>query len=73
MAQQIKNPPVNAGDTGDLGATPGSGRSVEEEMATHSRILAGETPWTEGPSGLQSIVRHDWVTKQASFYLILIY
>ena len=45
---------------------------LEEEMATHSRILAWETPWTEGPSGLQSIVRHDWVTKQASFYLILI-
>ena len=45
---------------------------LEEEMATHSRILAWETPWTEGPSGLQSIVRHDWVTKQVSFYLILI-
>ena len=45
---------------------------LEEEMATHSRILAWETPWTEGPNGLQSIVRHDWVTKQVSFYLILI-
>jgi len=24
-------------------------------MATHSSILAGEIPWTEEPSGLQSI------------------
>ena len=26
---------------------PLSGRSLEEEMATHSGILAWETPWTE--------------------------
>ena len=25
----------------------------EEEMATHSRILAWESPWTEEPGGLQ--------------------
>jgi len=24
-------------------------------MATHSRILAGRTPWTEEPGGLQSV------------------
>ena len=28
---------------------------MEEEMATHSRILAWEIPWTEEPGGLQSI------------------
>ena len=32
-------------------------------MATHSRILAWEIPWTEAPGGLQSMgsqrVRHD--------------
>ena len=27
---------------------------LEEEMATHSSILAWETPWTEEPGGLQS-------------------
>ena len=27
---------------------------VEEEMATHSSILAWEIPWTEEPGGLQS-------------------
>ena len=26
---------------------------LEEEMATHSNILAWEIPWTEDPGGLQ--------------------
>ena len=38
----------------------------EEEMATHSSILAWRIPWTEEPGGLQSVrsqwVGHDWVT-----------
>ena len=37
--------------------------SLEKEMATHSSILAGRIPWTEEPSGLQSMgsqrVGHD--------------
>ena len=28
---------------------------LEEEMATHSRILAWEIPWAEEPGGLQSM------------------
>ena len=28
---------------------------LEEEMATHSSILAWRIPWTEEPGGLQSI------------------
>ena len=28
---------------------------LEEELATHSSILARKIPWTEEPSGLQSI------------------
>jgi len=36
---------------------------LEEEMATHSSILAWKIPWTEEPGGLQSMgrqrVRHD--------------
>ena len=43
---------------------------LEEEMATLSSILAWKIPWTEEPSGQQSIgsprVRHDWVTKHAA-------
>ena len=39
----------------DGGSIPGSGRSLEEGMATHSSILAWRIPWTEEPGGLQSI------------------
>ena len=45
----VKNLPANAGD---VGLTPGLGRSLEKEMATHSSILAWETPWLEEPGGL---------------------
>ena len=31
---------------------PLSGRSLEEEIATHSGILAWEISWTEEPEGL---------------------
>ena len=48
----VKNPPAKAGE---MGSIPGSGRSLEEEMATHSSILALEMPGTEEPGGLQSM------------------
>ena len=31
---------------------------LEEEMATHSSILAWRIPWTEEPGGLQSLELH---------------
>ena len=34
MAQMVKNPLANAGDTGDMGLIPGSGRSPEEGHGT---------------------------------------
>ena len=41
---------------------------LEKEMATHSSILVWEIPWTEEPSGLESMgsqrVRHDLATEQ---------
>ena len=44
--------------------------SLEEEMTTHSSILAWRTPWTEEPGGLQSMgsqrVGHDWATKHST-------
>ena len=49
----VKNPLANAGDTRDSGSIPGSGRSLEKEMATHSSILAWRSPWTEEAGGLQ--------------------
>ena len=30
-------------------------KEMEKEMATHSSLLAWETPWTEEPDGLQSM------------------
>ena len=38
----------------DPGSIPGSGRSLDKEMATHSSILAWRIPWTEEPGRLQS-------------------
>ena len=48
----VKNLPASAGDARLI---PGSGRSLWEEVATHSSILAWEIPWTEEPGGLQSM------------------
>ena len=31
---------------------------LKEETTTHSSILAGTIPWTEKPSGLQSVELH---------------
>ena len=42
----------SACSTGDLGLIPGSGKSLEKGMATHSSILAWRIPWTEDPSRL---------------------
>ena len=40
---------------------------LEEEMATHSSILAWKVPWTKEPGGLQSMglqrVRHNLATE----------
>ena len=62
----VKNLPVDAGDTGDLGLIPGA--PLEKEMVTHSSIFAWGIPWTQEPRGLQSMgsqkVRHNLETKQ---------
>ena len=46
---------------------------LEEEMATHSNILAWRIPWTEEPGGLQSMgsqsIRHELVTKDTRITL----
>ena len=59
----VKNLPANARDAGDMSLTPGSGRSLEKEIATHTSILAQRIPQIEEPAGLQSMgsqrVGHD--------------
>ena len=52
MAQAVKNPPaVQETRVQSLGQED----PLEEEMATHSSVLAREVPWTEEPGGLQSV------------------
>ena len=51
----VKNPPANAGGTGDTGFIPCWEDVLEEGMATHSSTLARRTPWTEEPGRLQCI------------------
>ena len=48
----VKNLPPNAGDTGDVGSIPESGRYPGIGMATYSSILAQKVPWTEESGGL---------------------
>ena len=44
-----KNLPANAGD---VVQSLGQEDPLEKEMATHSRVLAWEIPWTEEPGGV---------------------
>ena len=50
----MKNPRANSGDTGSIPYLRVRKIPLEEEMATHSSILARETLWTEERGGLQS-------------------
>ena len=49
----IKNLPANAGET--QVQSLGWEDPLQKRMATHSSMLAWEIPWTEEPSGLQSM------------------
>ena len=52
MAQPVKNPPA-VQETQEMWVRILGGEDLrEEEMATHSSILARKTPWTEGPGAL---------------------
>ena len=52
MAQQVKKLPVRQETrVRSLGWED----PLQEEMATHSSILAWKIPWTEKPGGLQSM------------------
>ena len=55
MAQQVKNP-LAMQETQEMQfGSLGQEDSLQEEMATHSSILAWEIPRTEEPGGLQSV------------------
>ena len=52
----VKKRPANAGDAGDMGLIPGSGRSPGGGHGSPPSVLAWRIPWTEEPVGLQSRV-----------------
>ena len=58
----MKNPPANAGEVRVRSLV--HEYPLEEDMVTHSSILAGRSPWTEGPDGLWSIWSQ-WLQKKA--------
>ena len=65
----VKNPPAKEGDTGSV---PGSGRSPEKRIATHSSIPAWRIPKRGDPGRLQSMVSQRDMTEscvQPSRYL----
>ena len=53
MVLVVKNLPANAGDVRDSSLILGLEDPLEEDMTTHSSILAWRVPWTEEPGGLQ--------------------
>ena len=59
----VENLPANAGNIRDSGSILGQEDSLEEDMVTHSSILAWRISWIKEPGGLQSMglqrVGHD--------------
>ena len=51
----VENPPAMQETQEMWIRSLGQENILEEEMATHSSILAWEIPWTEKPGGLQSM------------------
>ena len=51
----VKNLPADGGDIKGTVRSLGWEDPLEEGMATPSSILAWRIPWTENPSGLQSM------------------
>ena len=50
----VKNPPANGSDAEILVRSLVQEEPLEQEMATHSSILAWEISWVEEPGRLQS-------------------
>ena len=57
MAQQVKSLPAMQETKETWVQSLGWEDPLEEEMATHSSVLAWKIPWTEEPGRLQSMVR----------------
>ena len=60
MAQMVKKKKKTACNAEDQGLIPGSGRSLEKGMVTHSSTFDWRIPWTEDSNGLQSTGWQSW-------------
>ena len=58
VALAVKNPCANAGKERDVGLIPGSGISPGGGCGIPLQYSSLEIPWTEEPSGLQSMGSH---------------
>ena len=72
MIQTVNNPPAKKETwVQSLGWED----SLENEIATHSSILAWRIPWIEDPCRLPSTgsqrVRHDWIISTFSFHTLI--
>ena len=56
LSSAVKNSPANAGDTGNMGLIPGSGRCPRVENGNPLQYSCLGIQWTEDSGGLQSIV-----------------
>ena len=61
-----KTPPANPGDIRDICSIPGLEDALEEEMATHSSILARKIPCTGEPGRLHGVAKESDMTEQLS-------
>ena len=50
----VRNLPARAGDVRDAASIPELERSLENGMATRSRVLAWRIPWTGDPGSYRS-------------------
>ena len=75
MTQELSVGKESACNTGDPGLIPGSERSREKEMATHSsilawRILQTEEPASCSPQGHKESDTTEWLTFTFTFFFI---
>ena len=63
---------ISACNPGSLVWSPGQEDPLEKGLATCSGVLAWRIPWTEEPSGLQSMglqrLEHDWATNTFTLF-----
>ena len=62
-----KESAFNARDVRDAGQSLGQEDSLEEEMATHSSILAWKISWTDEPGMFQQYVNQELPDIQVGF------